>query len=229
MRSASLYRMSGYSLILAALFWAIAVAMLPVGRANTVAELIQGIGPSSISAGLLGVVGCVLGIVAMIGIYRHFVGSEQEGWALLGAAAGVTGAIVNVAGMTIAAVGQPVLRGMANAAAQAATFEPAHAALWMATGSMLIVGGTLMWLGLIPLGRAMLRDPVWPRVVAWGAVVTGIVEAIGGFLLAGLGALPTLLAILGFAFLAWLGNTITRVPRFAAPAPGPAVRPGAAV
>lgn len=220
MRSASVYRVSGNSLMLAAVLWVVSLLLLPRGTANTVAEAFAHIGPLWITSALLGLLGFVLAIAGMVGFYRHFVGSEQEGWALLGTTTGVAGAILYSAAMAIAAVGLPFLLQMAQTAGQPPS-EAAGAAMILTLSGLYAVGGTLMWLALIPYGLAMLRDAAWPRAVAWGAVVAGIVEPLGGIVLMRRELPWLLLSILGFAFLALLGNVMVRIPRVATPAPTP--------
>ncbi len=227
MRSASLYRISGNSFVVAAVLWTISILLLPGAPAKTVAETMTRVGPLWITSGVLGIVGTVVAIVGTIGLYRHFAGGEQEGWVLLGAVTCVTGALLMVAAMVLAGVGMPIALDMAQTA-RLTTPEPAEAALLLSMSGFAVVGGTLMWLGLVPLGAGMLRDPVWPRAMAWGAVATGIVEAIAGFALMNVNVLQMIVTILGFAYLALLGNFLARLPRHAAAA-APAEQPGAPV
>ncbi len=212
MRSASLYRVSGNSLIVAALLWALSLLLLPKGPTNTIAEAMARVGPAWIISGVLMTLGCIAGMVGMVGLYRHFTGSDREGWVLLGAAAGVSGALLAMASMAIAAVGLPIALRMVQDATLA-TPEPAEAALLLAVSSLYILGGTLMWLGLLPFGYGMLGDRLWSRPIAWGAIVIGVVEAIGGFVLMTSDLPLVLLMIVGFAFLAVLGNALARSPR----------------
>lgn len=212
MRSASLYHISGNSLVASALLWVISTLVLPHGSANTVADVMARVGSAWIISGLLAIVGSVLVIVAIIGIYRHFVGSDQEGMALLGATCGGTGALLMMACMAIASASIPIMNGMAQAGTLAAP-EPGEAALILAMTGLAVVGGTLLWLSLIPFGFAMLRDAAWPRAIAWSAVGMGVLEAICGFLFMRNHLAQMLISILGFALLAVIGNALARIPR----------------
>lgn len=226
MRSASLYRVSGNSMIAAAVFWAISLLILPRGPANTVAEAMARVGPAWIVSAVIAVIASVVAIGAIAGIYRHFADGEQEGIVLLAAASSISGALLMIASMAIAAVSMPIAVRMASDAALN-TPEPMEAALVLTLSGLYAIGGTLMWLGLIPLGIGMLRETVWPRWIGWGAIITGIVEAIAGFLLMRAELPLLLLAILGFAFIALLGNAVARLPRLAAP-PAPVEHPATA-
>ena len=218
MRSASLYRVSGYSLIAAALLWTASFLLQPHGPTNTVADLVALVGPRWIAASLIGIVGSVLGIAGIMGMYRHFVGGDQEGWVLLALGAGVTGGVLVIAAMCFSGVALPISVAMAHGA-RLVTPEPAQAALAVSVSGLGIVGGTLLWLSLIPLGYGMLRDRVWPRTVAWGAIAIGVIEVIASFLFMRDEMVSLLFSIVGFAFLAMVGNTLARIPRAVAQAP----------
>ncbi len=231
MRSASLYRMSGYCLILGALLSTVAMLLLPQGGSSP-AEVVARLGPRWMSAGALLILGNVLLIAGAIGIYRHFVGGEQEGWALLAAVACATGLITESGGMAIGTLGLSGLHQMVLTTGALATGQPAEGALISGMGALAAVGGTLGWLALVPLGVAMRRDVVWSKFVARGAIAFGVVEAVGGFLVTSNRLAALMLMILGFAYVALLGNAVIRIPRAAPVSPartaevGGGVRPG---
>ncbi len=223
MRSASLYRVSGNSLIVGALLWALSFLLQPRGQANTVAEVMAKVGPLWITASLIGIVGTVIAAAGIIGLYRHFVGGDQEGWVLLATAAALIGSVMVVAAMALAGVAAPIALRLANTAMLPAP-EPAEAALILSVNGLGIVGGTLLWLSLIPLGYGMLHDAVWPRTVAWGAIAMGIIEVIASFIFMRDEMVSLIFSIVGFAFLALVGNTLARIPRALA-MPAPAEQP----
>ncbi len=225
MRNAALYRMSGYCLILGALLSTAAMLLLPQGGSSP-AEVVARLGPRWMGAGALLILANVLLIAGAIGIYRHFVGGEQEGWALLAVVAYATGAVTEIGGMALGTLGLSGLHQMVLTTGALATGQPAEGALISGMWALAAVGSTLGWLSLVPLGVAMLRDGVWSKFVAWGAIPFGVVEAVGGFLVTSNHLAALMLLILGFAYVALLGNVVIRIPRAAPVGPAPAAEVG---
>jgi hypothetical protein len=213
MRSLSLYRMSGQCLMYAGLLWAVSLVIEPPGPAATLAEVTSRLGVRWTVSGLLGILAVVLATVAIIGVYRHFQDGEQEGWALVSLSANVAALVAGLVGGIFWTLGLPMLVSFANGAPEPATYEPARAAILAVTIGAHTVSSALLWLSLLPLTIAMLRDRVWPRAIAWSALVCGIVEAGGPFVLRGNTTARHLLMLLGFAFLVVLGGTIARLGR----------------
>ncbi len=216
MRSASLYRMSGQCLMYAGLLWAISMVVEPPGPAATFADVTARLGAQWTVSGLLGILAAVLALVALIGVFRHFQDGEQEPWALVGLSAGVAALLAGLVGGMIWTVGVPVVVGYANGAA---AYEPARAAVLAVTNGVRTISFALLWLALVPLSIAMLRDRVWPRAIAWGTLAFGIVEAAGPYVLANFTPARHTLALLGFAFLVVLGAAIARLGRVPVAAP----------
>lgn len=223
MRRATLYRMSGNSLMISAVLYALAMVLLPRARASTIAEATSIVGAGWIAAGVLAILAAVLSLTAMIGVYRHFMDTEHEPWALLALGVAICGTVLSALAGALLALGQPLLLATAGGAASG-TYDPGQAALAAITASSFVLSGTLMWLSLLAFGVAMLGDPVWPRWIVRGAAFVGAVEAIIPFVLMGQPMLSRLVAILGFAYIVFLGNAITRIPKTAAaPAQQPPV------
>lgn len=218
MRSALVYRVSGNSLMYAALLWAIGIVLMPRFPARTWAQVTAAVGPAWVAVGLLLVAGCVLGIVAMVGLYRHFAGGEQEGWALIGVTCGVLGMIVTAIAAVLSGIGQPVLVRFACAAPQPSSLESAHVALKSAALALWVVGGALNWLALLPFSLAMLSDRAWSRAIAWSTMTCAVVETLAPPLLLGQPAIVRLVMLLGFAYLVVLGSVMARMGRVATPA-----------
>lgn len=213
MRRASLYRMSGNSLMLSGLLFALAVILLPRARTTSIAEVLPMVGAAWVAAGVLAILGAVLSMAAMIGVYRHFMDTEQEPWALLALGASICGTALGVLSGGLVALGQPLMLAAAGAATSPAAYDPGQAAFATVFATTFVISGTVMWLSLIALGVAMLHDPVWPRWIVRGAALVGAVEVLAPFALMGQPMVSRLVTVLGFAYLVFLGNAITRIPR----------------
>lgn len=213
MARASLYRFGGYSLVIAALLWAIGQAIIPRGPVMNIAQVAPKIGVAWIVGGTFGLIACALCITFIVAFYRHFVGAEGEGWAALSVGVGAVGAVVSGTGNALAILAQPILLQVANSSPPVAAFDPVQAGLASTFLSAQLAGGTLMWLSLLPIGMAMLRDTAWSRAVTWGAFAAGVVLSVGPFLVLSQYTLVRLLEILGMVYLALLGNAFARIPR----------------
>jgi hypothetical protein len=206
----------------AALLWAISAVLTPRGSMSTIADVTPQAGPAWAIAAVLSVMAAILGLAAMLGIYRHFADTAQEAWARVFLACGLIGMTTLVVLSALSGVAEPFLIGLAGSTATPASFDPGQGALVSAIGALYVVGFSLNWLALVPLALAMLPDRSWPRSIAWGTLACGIVELVGSFVLLRHHTLPRLLALLGFAFLVLLGATIVRL---AGPAEAAAPQP----
>jgi hypothetical protein len=219
MRSPSLYRVCGNSLMAAGLLFAVALVLMPALRAPDLAAARSLVGAAWIVAAWLAGVGMVLTVAANIGIYRHFAGGPQEGWAVLALATALVGAILATFSFALNGAGQPALLQLAAAAPQGASLDPAQTALAAVASGGYAMGGVLLWLAGLPLGYAMLKDRAWPRFVAWTSLAIALVEEVAGFTLLHHHQLHRLVLLLGFAFLVYLGATFTRLGGLATAAP----------
>ena len=229
MRSDSLYRTSGSCLMYAALLWAISAVLTPRGSMSTIAEVAPQAGLAWVIAAALSVAASILGLAAMLGMYRHFADTPQEGRAVLFLGCGLLGMTTTVVVSALSGIGEPLIVGLANGVPTPASFDPGQAALVSAVGALYLVGFGLNWLALVPLALAMLADKVWPRVIVWCTLACGVVELVGAFTLIRHHTLPRLLALVGFAYLVVLGAVIARLGRKAEPTIVPPELAGAAL
>ncbi|HEX9109719.1 MAG TPA: hypothetical protein VF832_20895 [Longimicrobiales bacterium] len=139
----------------------------------------------------------------LLAIARHYRGTSKEGWVLLAFATVAIGGALLTLTMALGAVGGP---GLVDAAqGDGAVVRPLLLPLALVSRSASRMGGTLFWLGLLPLAVALTHDRLWPRVTAWGAPLVALAEAPAAPLLAAYpGALVTL-RLVGYAYLALLG------------------------
>ncbi len=221
MRSASLYRASGNCLMYAGLLWAIGIVLMPRGPMATLGDLRILAGPAWIASALLMILGVALGLSGMLGLYRHFAGGEQEGWALLFLGTAMLGMVLSVVANAVSGIGIPVLLQLASGAADPATLEPAAAGLVTFLAAVYNVDNLLNGLAFVPLGVAMLRDHTWPRWLAWGCLVYALVVVVAPFALIprdtmtapGTSTPFRLTLLLGFAFVVVLGAMVARLGR----------------
>lgn len=218
MRSPSLYRICGGSLIAAALLFTISALLAPISPDHSLAALKPMVGGGWVGAAWLGILGFALALGALLGLYRHFAGSDQEGWAALMLGTFALGATLLVLCQALTGIGQPVLLAQAGTPADAATLEPAQKAFVAVITSAYVAGGALTWLTLVPMAVALIRESAWPRLVAWGALPVFVVEEASGMVFQ-TGPWMRLGTILGFAYLALLGSTFMRFGRTEAAAP----------
>ncbi len=219
MRSASLYRTCGSALMLGAFLWAASALLAPVSPEHTLSALKPLVGGAWVGSAWLGMLGSALALGGALGIYRHFAGSEQEGWAALGLATFALGVVVMAFCHALLAVGQPGLLAEAGNA-PAADLESAQVAFTAVLNSAYLLGGAFTWLAMLPLGIAMLRDRAWPRLVAWGAIVMFLVEEVTGAVIQ-TGPVMRLFMVLACAYLVLVGNTLLRFGRGGVPTPQP--------
>ncbi len=216
MRNPSLYRTCGRALIVAAFLFAASALLAPISPEHTLSGLKPIVGGAWIGSAWLGMLGFALALAAVVGIYRHFAGGDQEGWAALGLGTFALGAVIMTLSHALLAIGQPSLVAAAGNL-PGVEMEAAQVAFTAVLNSAYVLGGAFTWLAMLPLGIAMLRDRAWPRAVAWGAIVMFVVEEVAGALVQ-TGPVMRLFMILGFAYLVLLGNTLLRFARASAPA-----------
>ncbi len=225
MRSASLYRVSGNSLMYAALLLAIGTVLLPRGPVTSIATASARVGPAWVIAHALMVVGGVLGLMAIVGFYRNLADDEHEGWALAFLATGAVGMVLTVLLATVSGVSEAMYVRWVRALPPPAGVEPAQAALTAVIGGLYLVENTVTWLCLVPLALVMRPDALWPRWLVWGALACGVIEAAGPLVLAGHPTLTRLLTLLGFRYLVLLGGASANRGRAPRPQAAP-VQPG---
>ena len=218
MRSPSLYRICGGSLIAAALLFTISALLAPISPDHSLTALKPLVGGSWIGAAWLGILGFPLALGALLGLYRHFTGSDQEGWAAIMLGTFVLGATLLVLCQALTGIGQAMLLAQAGTPAEIAALEPSQTALVAVITGAYVAGGALTWLTLVPMAVALIGDSAWPRLVAWGALPVFVVEEALGMAFQ-TGPWMRLGTILGFAYLALLGSTFMRFGRTAAAVP----------